>query len=173
MAFTKKLLALLLIVVMAIGTLTGCVPSDSGSGSASSTAAIAEDGSYTSKEDVALYLHTYGHLPDNYMTKDEAGRLAGKAKAPWMRWHRANPSAVITLAIMRASCLTSLDASTMSATSIMFQAIATPSALSTQTTAIFTTQKTITIRLNTCMEMMKNERNDHRFQPISQRGSVS
>lgn len=80
MAFTKKLLALLLIVVMAIGTLTGCVPSDSGSGSASSTAAIAEDGSYTSKEDVALYLHTYGHLPDNYMTKDEARALGWQSK---------------------------------------------------------------------------------------------
>ena len=32
----------------------------------------AEDGSYTELEDVAYYLHTYGHLPDNYMTKAEA-----------------------------------------------------------------------------------------------------
>lgn len=80
MAFTKKLLALLMIVVMAIGTLTGCVPSDSGSGSTASTVAIAEDGSYTSKEDVALYLHTYGHLPDNYMTKDEARALGWQSK---------------------------------------------------------------------------------------------
>jgi hypothetical protein len=31
-----------------------------------------EDGSYTDVEDVAYYLHTYGHLPDNYMTKAEA-----------------------------------------------------------------------------------------------------
>ena len=31
-----------------------------------------EDGSYTELEDVAYYLHTYGHLPDNYMTKSEA-----------------------------------------------------------------------------------------------------
>lgn len=80
MAFTKKLLALLLIVVMAIGTLTGCVPSDSGSGGTASTAALAEDGSYTSKEDVALYLHTYGHLPDNYITKDEARALGWQSK---------------------------------------------------------------------------------------------
>lgn len=35
-----------------------------------------EDGSYTTKEDVALYLHTYGRLPDNFVTKDEA-RAAG------------------------------------------------------------------------------------------------
>lgn len=80
MAFTKKILALLMIVVMAIGTLTGCVPSDSGSGSTASTATIAEDGSYTSKEDVALYLHTYGHLPDNYITKDEARALGWQSK---------------------------------------------------------------------------------------------
>lgn len=38
--------------------------------------AIAEDGSYTTKEDVALYIHTYGHLPGNFVTKDEA-RSAG------------------------------------------------------------------------------------------------
>lgn len=36
---------------------------------------IAEDGSYTSKEDVALYIHTYGKLPDNFITKDEARAL--------------------------------------------------------------------------------------------------
>jgi hypothetical protein len=39
------------------------------------TPAIAEDGSYTSKEDVALYIHTYGHLPDNFITKKEARSL--------------------------------------------------------------------------------------------------
>ncbi len=37
--------------------------------------AIDEDGSYTSKEDVALYLHTYGKLPSNFMTKKEAKQL--------------------------------------------------------------------------------------------------
>lgn len=31
-----------------------------------------EDGSYTTKEDVALYLITYGHLPSNFITKKEA-----------------------------------------------------------------------------------------------------
>lgn len=36
---------------------------------------IAEDGIYTSKEDVALYIHTYGCLPRNFMTKDEARKL--------------------------------------------------------------------------------------------------
>ena len=37
--------------------------------------AIAEDGWYTTKEDVALYIHTYGKLPDNFITKDEAREL--------------------------------------------------------------------------------------------------
>jgi len=37
--------------------------------------AIAEDGAYTTKEDVALYLYTYGRLPDNFMTKNEARDL--------------------------------------------------------------------------------------------------
>ena len=36
---------------------------------------ITEDGSYTSKEDVALYLHTYGKLPGNFITKKEAKKL--------------------------------------------------------------------------------------------------
>lgn len=36
---------------------------------------IDEDGSYTSKEDVALYIHTYGKLPKNFITKNEAEKL--------------------------------------------------------------------------------------------------
>ena len=39
------------------------------------TAALAEDGVYTTKEDVALYIHLYGHLPDNFITKKEAEKL--------------------------------------------------------------------------------------------------
>lgn len=37
--------------------------------------AVAEDGWYSSKEEVALYIHLYGHLPDNYITKREAQAL--------------------------------------------------------------------------------------------------
>ena len=33
------------------------------------------DGSYTSKEDVALFIHLYGRLPDNFITKSEARKL--------------------------------------------------------------------------------------------------
>lgn len=38
-------------------------------------ASIAADGSYTTKEDVSLYIYTYGCLPDNFITKSEARAL--------------------------------------------------------------------------------------------------
>ena len=38
----------------------------------SASAALQEDADYTSKDEVALYLHTYGHLPPNYITKKDA-----------------------------------------------------------------------------------------------------
>ena len=41
----------------------------------STTSGITEDGSYTSKEDVAQYIHLYGHLPSNFITKKEAEQL--------------------------------------------------------------------------------------------------
>lgn len=36
---------------------------------------IPEDGTYTTKEDVALYIHTYGKLPQNFITKKAAKKL--------------------------------------------------------------------------------------------------
>ena len=39
------------------------------------SAALDEDGVYTSKEDVALYIHLYGHLPNNFITKKQAQAL--------------------------------------------------------------------------------------------------
>ncbi len=36
---------------------------------------IDETGSYTSKEDVSLYLFVYGHLPENFITKSDARAL--------------------------------------------------------------------------------------------------
>ncbi|MBR4759632.1 MAG: hypothetical protein IK078_05735 [Lachnospiraceae bacterium] len=58
--------------------------SDQGSGdtgksssddSASETETIDENGSYTTKDDVALYLYTYRKLPKNFITKKEAQAL--------------------------------------------------------------------------------------------------
>ncbi len=59
-------------------------PDDAKSGEADDTqnAAVAlpdvlikEDGSYTTKNDVALYLYAYGKLPQNFITKKEARAL--------------------------------------------------------------------------------------------------
>ena len=36
---------------------------------------IDESGSFTSKDDVALYIYTYGRLPSNFITKKEAKKL--------------------------------------------------------------------------------------------------
>ena len=94
----KRLAAWLLALVLAL-SLAGCggdtstvavfpsqdaqqqdtLPDDGGAVSAlpddSGAEAIDEDGSYTSKEEVALYIHTYGRLPDNFITKKEAQAL--------------------------------------------------------------------------------------------------
>lgn len=79
MKLTKKILALLLTLVLSLGMFTACAPTDSAS-SGDSQPAIAENGSYTSKEEVALYIHTYGHLPENYITKDEAYDLGWQSE---------------------------------------------------------------------------------------------
>lgn len=38
-------------------------------------AAVTEDGEYTSKDEVALYLHLYNHLPSNFIKKQDAQDL--------------------------------------------------------------------------------------------------
>ena len=37
--------------------------------------ALPEDGEYDSRDEVALYIHLYGRLPSNYITKKEAEKL--------------------------------------------------------------------------------------------------
>lgn len=84
---TGALLALLLV----FSVLSGCggaapgVPSSTaapaadavslGESDKSSPAALDEGGEYTSAEDVALYLHLYAHLPQNFITKKDARAL--------------------------------------------------------------------------------------------------
>ena len=36
---------------------------------------VSEDGEYWTKDDVALYIHLFGHLPKNYITKSKAQSL--------------------------------------------------------------------------------------------------
>ena len=79
MKLTKKILALLLTLVLSLSLFIACAPTDTAL-SGDSQPAIAEDGSYTSKEEVALYIHTYGHLPENYITKDEAYDLGWQSE---------------------------------------------------------------------------------------------
>ena len=84
----------LLAALLVLGALAGCGGSPSGTTptgqesqvaaesqaeedttAVSGSAELDEHGTYTSKEEVALYLHTYGHLPDNYITKKDAQDL--------------------------------------------------------------------------------------------------
>lgn len=55
----RKLLKIVLLLLV----LVGCSISNQ---------TIVEDGFYTSKDEVALYINTYEKLPDNYLTKAEA-----------------------------------------------------------------------------------------------------
>ncbi len=50
--------------------------SASASGSSTHSGTVSENGEYTSKDDVALYIHLYGHLPGNFISKTKA-RNAG------------------------------------------------------------------------------------------------
>ena len=44
-------------------------------------ASVEKNGSYTSPEDVAEYIHTFGTLPQNYLTKKEAQKLGWDSSA--------------------------------------------------------------------------------------------
>ena len=61
----KNLKKLLLILSTFLFILCGC----------SQQITIEKDGWYSSKEEVSFYIYTYGELPDNYLTKDEAYAL--------------------------------------------------------------------------------------------------
>ena len=44
-------------------------------------ASVEKDGSYTTPEDVAAYIHTFGTLPGNFITKSEARELGWDSSA--------------------------------------------------------------------------------------------
>jgi guanyl-specific ribonuclease Sa len=81
----KTLTALLSVLLAVVLGIFGIFQNDSPASvpetpTLSTTAATQADlldiqGSYTSKEDVALYIHLYGKLPDNFITKDEARKF--------------------------------------------------------------------------------------------------
>lgn len=76
----KKLLSILLTVLLACSLFASCTytaqPVERENQSKTTKAqTLDKNGSYTSKEDVALYIHTYGELPGNFISKKEAERL--------------------------------------------------------------------------------------------------
>lgn len=76
----RILLPFLLIILL----ISGCVYRTQEAGTVVSTSAVEtaveENQTYNTKDEVALYLHTYGHLPDNYITKKQAERLGWNSK---------------------------------------------------------------------------------------------
>lgn len=97
MKLAKKLQTLFCFLLLGIFLLTGCTPVDDVSTTMVETQitektveeeesvmeediaveelTISEDGTYTSKDEVAAYLNEYGHLPSNFITKKEAKSL--------------------------------------------------------------------------------------------------
>lgn len=84
----RKIKYLVLALAMAVSMITGCAEGAQNDVDPQSTAgreaegpksslrgAIDEDGEYTSKEEVAEYLNQYGHLPSNFIKKNDAKKL--------------------------------------------------------------------------------------------------
>lgn len=76
----KRILSLLLIIILGF-SFVGCSYIDMIMNEEPSTVdvekkeRIDEEGYFTSKEDVALYIQTYGMLPNNFITKEDAVAL--------------------------------------------------------------------------------------------------
>lgn len=69
-----RLLALLL-AAATVFSFAACGTATAAPEKQASAASIAEDGSYTTAEDVCAYLLAYGRLPSNFITKKEARAL--------------------------------------------------------------------------------------------------
>lgn len=59
----------------ACGSRPGNAAAPSGEAGEAGGVTVSEDAEYTGRDEVALYLHEYGHLPPNYITKKEAQAL--------------------------------------------------------------------------------------------------
>lgn len=78
----KRIFIFCFALLMALAVLTGCGQQASAPPSSSSQTQVSvkEDGTYTDKDHVALYIHTYKKLPSNFITKGEAQKLGWKDK---------------------------------------------------------------------------------------------
>ena len=74
MAMIVMLVLTLLMTACSLSDLAGS-DSGSGGGSEGQEGRIRESGTYDSKDEVALYIHTYNKLPSNYITKAQARKL--------------------------------------------------------------------------------------------------
>ncbi len=69
-------LCTLLLALLLVGMLcTGCTSALNSDHGQSTDSMLAEDGWYTAPQDVADYPHIYAHLPDNFITKNEAKKM--------------------------------------------------------------------------------------------------
>lgn len=79
--FMKRAAALSLAAILCLALLAGCTAANAPAVASAAVApketmaAVREDGSYTTAEDVALYLHLFGYLPENFITKKDARAL--------------------------------------------------------------------------------------------------
>ena len=85
---TRNVLNILLVVLLGLALLWGKSTGETGIPENEATVmdilttvadetepSISEDGTYTTKEEVAEYINIYGHLPSNFITKKEAKNL--------------------------------------------------------------------------------------------------
>ena len=85
---TRNVLNIMLVVVLGLALLCGKSTVETGIPENEATVmdmlttvadetepSISEDGTYTTKEEVAEYINLYGHLPSNFITKKEAKNL--------------------------------------------------------------------------------------------------
>ena len=85
---TRNVLNILLVVLLGLALLSGKFTGETGIPENEATVmdmlttvadetepSISEDGTYTTKEEVAEYINIYGHLPSNFITKKEAKNL--------------------------------------------------------------------------------------------------
>ena len=78
---TALLLSVVLIICSLCFALSSCTLTQSNlSDSTSKSIDIREDGNYSSKEEVVGYIHKYGKLPGNFITKSEAKSLGWDSK---------------------------------------------------------------------------------------------
>lgn len=73
--FSLRLLALVCVLMTALCLLTPALAKKQAITLSAEDYPVVEDGSYSTMEEVAVYLSTFGHLPDNFVTKREAEAL--------------------------------------------------------------------------------------------------